>query len=78
MASGLDVRLDWPVVRVDLTEQGVSVSSASGQTETGSHVVVAVPLGVLKSDLLTFARRSRPSGPRSCPGWASGGTRRWS
>ena len=55
MASGLDIRLDWPVARVDLTGEGVSVSSHSGQTESGSHVVVAVPLGVLKSQLLTFA-----------------------
>ena len=54
MASGLDVRLDWPVARVDLTDEGVSVSSDAGQTETGSHVVVAVPLGVLKNQLLTF------------------------
>ena len=48
LADGLDVRLDWPVARVDLTEAGVSVTSASGMTEAGSHVVVAVPLGVLK------------------------------
>ena len=54
IASGLDIRLDWPVARVDLTGEGVAVSSHSGQTESGSHVVVAVPLGVLKSQLLTF------------------------
>ncbi len=54
MAGGLDVRLDWPVVRIELTDDGVRVSSDSGRTETGSHVVVAAPLGVLKSDLLTF------------------------
>ena len=30
MASGLDVRLDWPVARVDLTGDGVAVSSALG------------------------------------------------
>ncbi len=54
MASGLDVRLDWPAVRVGLTDDGVRVSSDRGQTEAGSHVVVAVPLGVLKSGLLTF------------------------
>jgi len=54
MASGLDVRLDWPVVRVDLADDGVLLTSQSGETESGSHVVVAVPLGVLKSELLTF------------------------
>ena len=54
MASGLDVRLDWPAVRVALTEDGARVSSDRGQTEAGSHVVVAVPLGVLKSGVLAF------------------------
>jgi monoamine oxidase len=54
MASGLDVRLDWPVAGVDLTNDGVTVSSASGRVETGSHVVVAVPLGVLKAQVPTF------------------------
>lgn len=54
MASGLDVRLEWPVARIDLTDEGVSVSSESGQTETGSHIVVGVPLGVLKSRRLAF------------------------
>ena len=54
MAAGLDVRLDWPVAQVDLTDDGVTVTSASGQTETGSHVVVAIPLGVLKSGLPSF------------------------
>ena len=54
MAAGLHVRQDWPVVRVDLSESGVSVTSAAGKTEVGSHVVVAVPLGVLKNDLPRF------------------------
>lgn len=55
MASGLDIRLGWPVVRVERTGEGVRLSSDLGQTEYGSHVVVTVPLGVLKSNLLTFA-----------------------
>jgi monoamine oxidase len=54
MAAGLDVRRDWPVARVDLTEAGVAVTSTSGTSEEGSHVVVTVPLGVLKNDLPTF------------------------
>ncbi len=33
----------------------MSVTSVSGETEAGSHVVVAVPLGVLKNDLPGFA-----------------------
>ena len=54
MAAGLDVRLGWPAARVELTDDGVRVTSQSGLAETGSHVVVAVPLGVLKGDLLSF------------------------
>ena len=54
MAAGIDVRLDWPVAQVDLTGDGVTLTSDSGQTETGSHVVVAIPLGVLKSGLPSF------------------------
>lgn len=54
MSTGLDVRLDWPVATVEHSEAGVRVSSVDGRVETGSHVVVAVPLGVLKSDQLTF------------------------
>ena len=55
MAAGLDVRRGWPVARVDLTDGGVTVTSASGETESGSHVVVTVPLGALKNDLPSFA-----------------------
>jgi monoamine oxidase len=54
MASGLDIRLNWPVARVDRAEEGVRVVSDSGATESGSHVVVTVPLGVLKSQLPVF------------------------
>ena len=55
MASGLDVRLGWPAATVAISDERVSVASAAGHLETGSHVVVTVPLGVLKSDLLRFA-----------------------
>ena len=54
LGTGLDVRQDWPAVRVELTGGGVTVTSASGETEAGSHVVVTVPLGVLKNDLPAF------------------------
>src|SRR5207342_2510544 len=37
------------------TGQGVRVWSDSGETEDGTHVVVTVPLGVLKSGLPAFA-----------------------
>ena len=55
MAAGLDVRPDCPVARVDLEEHGVVLTSTNGKTETGSHAVVTVPLGVLKSGLPSFA-----------------------
>ncbi len=55
MAAGLDVRQEWPVVRVELAGGGVTVTSASGATEAGSHAVVTVPLGALKNDLPAFA-----------------------
>ena len=55
MAAGLDVRQDWPVARVDLLEDGVVLTSTNGETEAGSHAVMTVPLGVLKSGRPTFA-----------------------
>ena len=54
MAAGLDVRQGWPVERVEVADGGVSVTSASGETESGSHVVVTVPLGALKNGLPSF------------------------
>ena len=54
MAAGIDVRHEWPVVRVESAGGGVTVTSASGATESGSHAVLTVPLGVLKSDLPAF------------------------
>ncbi len=54
MAAGLDVRLDWPAAAIETTGKGVAVTSAAGQVETGTHVVVTLPLGVLKGDLLSF------------------------
>lgn len=55
MAAGLDVRHDWAAARVELSDGHVVVTSASGETEAGSHVVVAVPLGALKSGRPIFA-----------------------
>ncbi len=54
MAAGLDIRRGWPVERVDVADGGASVTSASGETESGSHVVVTVPLGALKNGLPSF------------------------
>ena len=48
MAVGVDVRLNWDVAEVVHSADGVRVRSTTGATEESSHVVVTVPLGVLK------------------------------
>jgi monoamine oxidase len=48
MASGIDVRLGRPVSEVAVSPDGVRVVTADGTVEEGSHVVVTLPLGVLK------------------------------
>jgi len=54
MAARLDVRLGWPVASVELSGTGVVVRAADGRVEHGSHVVVTVPLGVLKAGSISF------------------------
>lgn len=53
LADGLDVRLDHPVTAVRWREDGVSLD-AGDQTFEGSHVVVTVPIGVLRSGSIAF------------------------
>ena len=48
MADGVDVRLGFDVAEIAVEADGVKVRSAAGPAEDGSHVVVTVPLGVLK------------------------------
>ena len=48
MADGLDIRLNVDVAEVAVGTDGVNAQSAAGPAEDGSHVVVTVPLGVLK------------------------------
>jgi polyamine oxidase len=55
MAAGTDVRLDWDVAAVELAAGAVRVRSADGRSEEGSHVVVTVPLGVLKRGAPVFS-----------------------
>jgi polyamine oxidase len=55
MATGVDVRLGGDVAEVVLSASGVEVRSADGMVEDGSHVVVAVPLGVLKRGAPQFS-----------------------
>ena len=60
---GLDLRLGAEVAEVAISAGGVRVRGADGSSEEGSHVVVTVPLNVLKR-----ARRgSRPGCRRT--GW---------
>jgi len=54
MASGVDVRLGRPVAEIAVSTGGVRVTTADGVLEEGSHVVVTVPLGVLKRGLPQF------------------------
>jgi polyamine oxidase len=55
MAAGVDVRLGVPVTEVAVSAGGVRVQAADGRSEEGSHVVVTVPLGVLKRQALRFS-----------------------
>ena len=55
MATGVDLRLGVDVAEVARSASGVRVRSGDGTSEEGSHVVVTVPLGVLKRDVLRFS-----------------------
>jgi monoamine oxidase len=48
MAVGVDLRLGVEVAEIACSAGGVRVRGADGTSEDGSHVVVTVPLGVLK------------------------------
>jgi len=53
LASGLDIRTDQPVRRIVQTPDGVTVETSS-DAFTGTHVLVTVPLGVLKADTIAL------------------------
>ena len=55
MASGVDLRLGVEVTEVATSAGGVRVHGAGGSCEEGSHVVVTVPLGVLKRGAPRFS-----------------------
>ena len=59
MAAGLDLRLGVDVAEIVCSANGVRVRGVDGTSEDGSHVVVTVPLGVLKRG----APRFRPALP---------------
>lgn len=53
LASGLDIRLGTTVEQIRYDEGGVTVVTDHGEF-AGSHVIVTLPLGVLKSNRVTF------------------------
>ena len=53
LADGLDIRTAHPVQRVEQGPNGVTVHTSSGSF-AGTHAVVTVPLGVLKSHSIAF------------------------
>lgn len=53
LASGLDVRLNTRVSAINRTGQKINVT-ANGATIQGDYVLVAVPLGVLKKNAISF------------------------
>jgi monoamine oxidase len=55
MATGVDVRLGVDVAEIAVSASGARVRGADGTSEEGSHVVVAVPLGVLKRGAPRFS-----------------------
>jgi polyamine oxidase len=55
LAEGLDVRLDVEVTEVSVSGDGIRVGTLGGSAVDGSHVVVAVPLGVLKGGRPQFS-----------------------
>ncbi len=54
LARSVDVQLDTIVSRIAYDADGVTVETSQG-TERGSHVVVTVPLGVLKHGSIEFS-----------------------
>jgi monoamine oxidase len=55
LAAGLDLRLGTEVTEVAWSAGGVRVRCADGHLEEGTHVVVTVPLGVLRRGGLRFS-----------------------
>lgn len=53
LAEGLDIRTSRPVERIERLDDGVRVTS-KGEAVEGTHVIVTVPLGVLKAGSIEF------------------------
>jgi monoamine oxidase len=61
MAAGVELRVGVDVAEVVRSASGVRVRSGDGASEEGSHVVVTVPLGVLRRDALRFSPALPPN-----------------
>ncbi|CAN0897442.1 Polyamine oxidase 2 [Linum grandiflorum] len=61
LAKGLDIRLRHRVQSIVRRHNGVKVTTENGRTFEADAVVVAVPLGVLKSKTITFDPKLPPS-----------------
>ncbi|MEM9245325.1 MAG: FAD-dependent oxidoreductase, partial [Cyanobacteria bacterium P01_F01_bin.153] len=53
-SKGLDVVLNAPVKSIKSSELGVEVAAEGNSVFEGSHVIVTVPLGVLKGNKISF------------------------
>lgn len=54
LAQGLDVRLNSRVSQIDISGEKAVVTFGAGETSEADYVIVTVPLGVLKSNRITF------------------------
>lgn len=57
LAKGLDIRLNHRVQKINRRTSGVKVTVENGTTFFADAAVVAVPLGVLKSNTISFEPR---------------------
>lgn len=71
LARGLDIRLGEAVVAVAPTSSGVEVTTTRG-VHSADHVIVTLPLGVLKSGLVRFAEPMARSRQRAIDGLRMG------
>ena len=67
LTEGLTIHLGFDVQEIAVAANAVRLTSADGRVEFGSHVIVTVPLGVLKEDSPRFIRSmsNRSLGSRS-------------
>ncbi len=59
VADGLDIRLETVVDNIDYSTNGVTVQSGS-QTFEATKCIMAVPIGVLQNERITFAQGLEP------------------